>query len=337
MWYPRNHYPMLRSYGPELSGLLVLAISLALGACGDQPLAPSDAADALAKVSESAEPEAVVAALTAPRIAFTSYRKNQQPDIYLTDPQGKNVTRLTSWASDEVGAAWSYDNKRIALVRSRLDATNTRHDDIYLMNADGTGKRWARSSPSSFPITSPSWSPDGTRLVVTVALQGTSYLATMKLATGEMAFVTLGGKLLEGHSPSFNPTGTSILYIGPTGRTIQSIHLSSDTGHLLFTSPTSINRPTYSPDGTRIVYSQTVGSNNMEIFLWEGTGGGTTKRLTYSAGTDMEPTWSPDGTRIAFASRRTGQYQIYVMSATGGAATRITFTSTGELSPAWSH
>jgi Tol biopolymer transport system component len=88
---------------------------------------------------------------------------------------------------------------------------------------------------------------------------------------------------------------------------------------------------------TIIAYSQVVGSNNMEIFVWEGTGGGTTKRLTYSAGTDGEPTWSPDGSRIAFASRRTGQNQIYVLSSTGEAATRISHTLTDELSPSWSH
>jgi WD40-like Beta Propeller Repeat len=43
------------------------------------------------------------------------------------------------------------------------------------------------------------------------------------------------------------------------------------------------------------------------------------------------------GTKIAFASDRSGQYQVYVMSATGGSPVRITHTSTMEAEPFWSH
>jgi Tol biopolymer transport system component len=64
---------------------------------------------------------------------------------------------------------------------------------------------------------------------------------------------------------------------------------------------------------------------------------GVTTRLTNSAGTDFEPTWSPDGSKIAFTSRRSGQYQVWVMSAAGGSPVRITHTSTIESEPFWSH
>lgn len=50
-----------------------------------------------------------------------------------------------------------------------------------------------------------------------------------------------------------------------------------------------------------------------------------------------DPTWSPDGTRIAFTSQRSGQYQIWTMTASGGSQTRITHTSVKEIAPAWSH
>ncbi len=62
-----------------------------------------------------------------------------------------------------------------------------------------------------------------------------------------------------------------------------------------------------------------------------------TTRLTYSAGPDFEPTWSPDGTKIAFTSRRSRQYQVWVVSATGGSPVRITHTSTIESEAFWSH
>jgi len=88
--------------------------------------------------------------------------------------------------------------------------------------------------------------------------------------------------------------------------------------------------------GKRIAYSNEASDDNLEIFVKNLTDG-TTKRLTNSAGSDLQPSWSPDGSKIAFASRRTGQYQIWTMPASGGSPTRITHTTTMEISPAWSH
>ncbi len=143
------------------------------------------------------------------RIGFTSYRKGIPPDIYLMDPQGGSLTRFTSWAGDGSLVAWSYSRKRIAMVRERLNpTTNTYQDDIYLMNADGSNKRWARSQPSSFHITNPSWSPDGSRLVVTVIFGSKPYVATIEVATGNMAFVLQDGIDLIQVSPTAPPSGS---------------------------------------------------------------------------------------------------------------------------------
>ena len=51
---------------------------------------------------------------------------------------------------------------------------------------------------------------------------------------------------------------------------------------------------------------------------------------------DGSPAWSPDGKRIAFYSERDGNSEIYVMSAEGGAATRLTNSKADEGYPAWS-
>jgi tricorn protease len=65
--------------------------------------------------------------------------------------------------------------------------------------------------------------------------------------------------------------------------------------------------------------------------------GGAPTRLTTNAAPDRNPTWSPDGSKIGFMSKRSGQYQIWTMSATGGSPLRITHTSSAEMFPAWSH
>jgi TolB protein len=322
-----------------LPRLLVLAVPLALGACdgADSPLAPAGADDALAPATESVAPADALAALTAPRIAFMSYRYNDYPNLYLMDPLGKNVVRRTSWTGDAGAPAWSYDNKKIALSRARLDAAKVRHEDIYLMNADGTNKRWARSLPSSFNITDPSWSPDGSRLVVAVNLGGTEYLATLELATGNMAFVKENGtELVPGSNPSYHPTGKSILYSGPDGKTVEEVYPDGD-GYVLVSPGMPVGRPIYSPDGKKFAYSRVVSGNNMEIFV-QNRATYAAKRLTYSSAYDGEPSWSPDGMKIAFVSGRSGRHQIWTMSSTtGGGLTRITQTTAGDVSPAFSH
>ena len=59
------------------------------------------------------------------------------------------------------------------------------------------------------------------------------------------------------------------------------------------------------------------------------------RRLT-EQGTELDPKWSPDGTRIVFASRRTGNYDVYVMNADGSDQQAITSNPAVDRKPAWS-
>ena len=322
--------PMMRRLRAVHYRSLTFAVLASLGACdGDSPVAPTDVPPA------PAEEQALVT--TAQRILFASYR-NGAYDIYRTDPQGSSVVRVTSFSGDESRPAWSPDYKRIAMVRSRMGSDSLKRSDIYLMNADGTGKRWARSLPSSFGMGYPSWSPDGSRLVVVVALGGKLYLATMDVATGNMAFVTCENELVQGSSPSWSPTGNSIVYVAPDFASIRRCNPGGDVDLLVSSGPSRIGKVTYSPDGKRIAYSEGIGINyNSEIFVKNLTDG-SVKRLTNSAGYEGHPTWSPDGTRIAFVAKRSGQFQLWTMnSSTGGGLTRVTNASTDEIEPAWSH
>jgi len=60
-------------------------------------------------------------------------------------------------------------------------------------------------------------------------------------------------------------------------------------------------------------------------------------RLTNNAADDYAPSWSPDGSRLVFSSNRDGDYEIYSISADGGAPTKLT-NNTGfdDIEPAWS-
>lgn len=333
--------PSLRSLRTLLSPMLIVASAIAFEGCeaANDTLAPTSgpAADAAA---EAGAPDALLAAGTLQRIVFTSYRTGGG-DVYKMDPQGNNVVRLTSFASADMEPAWSHDNKHIAMVRPRTDASNTVHADIYVMDADGTHGHWARSTPFPYNLEYPSWSPDGSRLVLTAAVDGGRYLGWLDLATGQVGLFNAGVGGQPGINPSYDPTGQKIVYVSYRGLTIEQINADGTAHKVLRTWSLGIGDPTFSPDGKKIAFYEHVGLRsitgpNMEIFVMTLADGKATQ-ITNSPAYDAQPSWSPDGSKIAFLSNRSGQFQIWTMSAAGGSPLRITHTAKNELYPRWSH
>jgi Tol biopolymer transport system component len=337
-----RRHPMLQSSRSTLPRLLVLAASLALGACDgtNNPLAPTGEPTAPADVSpatatEAAAPDFALTAATSPRIVFTSTRKGGY-DIFKMDFLGSSVARLTSSIDWEFSPAWSRNNSRIALVRPRRDANNVAHYDIYVINADGSNGHWARSAPSSYDLDYPDWSPDGSRLVVNVNIWGTWYVGWIALATGQLGVYTTGYGGLPGRYPTYSPTG-QIVYTGGSGLTIDRINADGSGHKTLASSTYGDGEPAVSPDGKKIAFDKANSGFNQDIYVKDLVSG-TTTRLTTSSGPDLQPCWSADGSKIAFMSSRSGQSQIWTMNAsTGGSQTRITHTSTVEKDPACSH
>ena len=69
-----------------------------------------------------------------------------------------------------------------------------------------------------------------------------------------------------------------------------------------------------SPDGTEIAFCY-----KGDIYKVPANGG-TATQLTTQASYECSPIWSPDSKQIAFASDRNGNFDLFVMSADGGAA-----------------
>ena len=106
-------------------------------------------------------------------IAFTSTREDNQ-EIHVCRPDGKDIKRLTSDPAIDAHPCWSPDSKRIAFSTSRWGGM-----ELAVMNADGSGL--ARLTESRGLDDYPAWSPDGRRIAFTSNRDGNLEIYTMDL------------------------------------------------------------------------------------------------------------------------------------------------------------
>ncbi len=99
------------------------------------------------------------------RIVFTRKREDGNYDIYTIHPDGSNLFRATDHASSDGHAVWSTDGKILWSGSQHgfrdeaalYDNTFQQYGQIYIMNADGSGKRmltdskWEDSMPLFLP------------------------------------------------------------------------------------------------------------------------------------------------------------------------------------------
>jgi len=90
--------------------------------------------------------------------------------------------------------------------------------------------------------------------------------------------------------------------------------------HLLW-----MQQPAISPDGQWIAFEY-----KGNIYKVPATGGNAVP-LTINSCYNGYPKWSHDGSQLAFASDRYGNFDVFTMSAAGGTATRLTYSSTRDI------
>jgi Tol biopolymer transport system component len=86
-----------------------------------------------------------------------------------------------------------------------------------------------------------------------------------------------------------------------------------------------MRRPAISPDGQWIAFEY-----QGDLFKVPAKGGRAIA-LTSTSAYENNPVWSRDGSKIAFASDQYGDFDVYVMSADGGPAKRLTFNSAKDV------
>jgi dipeptidyl aminopeptidase/acylaminoacyl peptidase len=225
-----------------------------------------------------------------------------------------------------------------AIGGSRIAYASDFHDpgglEIFAVDPDGGNKdNLTENEGSDF---SPSWSPDGSKLVFT-SYRGAADADIYVMDADGSDQTALTTDPAFDAEPAWSPDGSKIAFVSGRSGTGQIYVMNADGSAQtrVTTRADGASAPAWSPDGSKVAFvSGTLPDSDVYVMDADGTD---QVNLTPGPGRDSDPAWSPDGSKIAFTSLRDESFDVYVMDADGSDQVSVTEDpDDSEILPAWS-
>jgi TolB protein len=269
-------------------------------------------------------------------------------EIYAMRPDGSARLQLTQNAILDGDPDWSPNGQQIVFI-SAVDSepgAPARRRDVYLMNADGSGKQRLFQGAPGAGAAHPRWSPDGSRISFDsfdATLGGFQPYVMNSDGSNVKIVRTMPG---ENFGLDWSPDGTRFLFLtNRSPRLLWTLYVMPTDGSSdqqitdAAACPSNLGRAAqWSPDGSSIAFSCAT-----NLGSWIGTmraDGTALVVVTISATEAFDPVWSPSGAQIAFAGNPGSVggnpvSQVFVINAAGGAVSQITNGTAGNVVTAW--
>lgn len=237
--------------------------------------------------------------------------------------------------------AFAQDGMTFAFVRDVTNDSGNVAPEIFVSTINDPGEFTQVTQMGATDTSSPSFSPDGTRIVFSssnnrpapdlwvVGADGSDLTQLTDTAAGE-------------REPAWSPAGGQIAFTsdqGMIGATEIFLLTVTDTGEALgaATQATNADRssysPSWSPDGRMIVFASDR-TGDGDLFTMDSQGNNE-QLLTIDDNNaeDRRPSFSPDGLWIIFASNREdSNFQTFVMRTNGTDVRRVTVNPRIDIS-----
>jgi TolB protein len=252
-------------------------------------------------------------------------------NIYMSDYDGENQTRLTATRSLDITPTWAPDGKAIAYTSYR-----TGFQDIYVQFVGGAVRQIANPAQGTSERQNylPVWSPDGTRLAFTSNRDGNPEIYVMNRDGSGLRRLTNNPSIDV--TPTWAPTGAQIAFTSDRTGNPQIYIVNADgTGLQRITTESYCDRPTWSPAPFNEIAYASRGGGGYQIMVFDFATR-STRAITDGIGSNESPAFAPNGRHLAFVSDRTGRPQIYTIDRDGNNLRQITRLG-GNRYPNWSY
>jgi Tol biopolymer transport system component len=250
------------------------------------------------------------------RLAFVSTRSGGTASIWLMDIGAETATNLTPHPSGNFRPSWSSDGAWIAFTSDR-DAQpgfypgqweHLQSTGIYIVRPNGKDLR--RLTRKDGVAGSPTWSPDGKRILFYETDEVGAYLAkyarsrteivSIDVATGERRVHTASSETKL--SPQWL-SGGRIGYVTRAADGAAGLHIFHPNRRVDTIASGGIRNPSWSPDGTRVVYQRmSRAGSNQHLVPTASRDAAFELRLS-----DPFPAFSRDGRKLLYSQYRPGK------------------------------
>lgn len=202
------------------------------------------------------------------------------------------------------GSSWNAATGQIT-----YSSTEDPHDEIWAIEADGSGDARRLTIHRESVAYEPTWSPDGDEVVYEVHpidVEGEGRIARSPVGPDDAANVAaevfLTPAAEDCRQPTWAPAGDLVVFQCTADRgdswTLYVSDPDGDDRRRLDTGELDATDASFAPDGRWVVFSGG-GEELADLWAVEVDGAGLVQ-LTSDPGYEGAPSWSPDGSRVAF-------------------------------------